>query len=71
LSFNASLEKTATMTVTQPTSRFGVVDSNDKGLVSQLREKPKVSDCINMGYFIFQPNIFSYLSIKSVLEEGP
>jgi glucose-1-phosphate cytidylyltransferase len=71
LEFHSSHGKTATMTVTQPTSRFGVVDIDDKGLVSQFREKPKVNDWINMGYFIFQPEIFSYLNLDSVLEEEP
>jgi glucose-1-phosphate cytidylyltransferase len=69
--FHSNHGKTATMTVTQPTSRFGVVDIDDKGLVSQFREKPKVNDWINMGYFIFQPEIFSYLTLDSVLEEEP
>lgn len=70
-SFHNSHGKTATMTVTQPVSRFGVVEIEDSGLVRQFREKPKVNDWINMGYFIFQPEIFSYLSHESVLEEEP
>ena len=70
-SFHQSHGKTATMTVTQPTSRFGVVDIDDAGLVSKFREKPKVNDWINVGYFVFQPEIFSYLSFESVLEEEP
>ncbi len=69
--FHESHGKTATMTVTQPTSRFGVVQIEDSGLVSQFREKPKVNDWINMGYFVFQPEIFSYLTEGSVLEEQP
>ena len=70
-SFHQSHGKTATMTVTQPTSRFGVVDISDSGLVSKFREKPKVNDWINMGYFIFDPGVFNYLEFDSVLEENP
>ena len=70
-SFHRSHGKTATMTVTQPTSRFGVVDIGEYGLVSKFREKPKVNDWINMGYFVFNPEIFSYLTQESVLEEEP
>jgi glucose-1-phosphate cytidylyltransferase len=70
-SFHQSHGKTATMTVTQPTSRFGVVDIGESGLVSRFREKPKVNDWINMGYFVFSPEIFSYLTQESVLEEEP
>jgi glucose-1-phosphate cytidylyltransferase len=69
--FHKSHGKTATMTVTQPTSRFGVVEIEDSGLVNQFREKPKVNDWINMGYFVFEPGIFSYLDLESVLEEAP
>jgi glucose-1-phosphate cytidylyltransferase len=70
-SFHQSHGKTATMTVTQPTSRFGVVDIGDSGLVSKFREKPRVNDWINMGYFVFSPEIFSHLTQESVLEEEP
>lgn len=69
--FHKSHGRTATMTVTQPTSRFGVVEIEDSGLVKQFREKPKVNDWINMGYFVFEPGIFSYLDLESVLEEEP
>jgi glucose-1-phosphate cytidylyltransferase len=71
LGFHNSLKKTATMTVTQPTSRFGVVDIEDSGVVSMFREKPKINDWINMGYFVFEPSIFDYLTTDSVLEEEP
>jgi glucose-1-phosphate cytidylyltransferase len=70
-SFHNSHKRTATMTVTQPTSRFGVVDLAESGLVSAFREKPKVNDWINMGFFIFNPEIFQYLELNTVLEEGP
>jgi glucose-1-phosphate cytidylyltransferase len=71
LEFHSSHGKAATMTVTQPTSRFGVVDIDESGLVSRFREKPKGNDWINIGYFVFQPDIFSYLTQESVLEEEP
>jgi glucose-1-phosphate cytidylyltransferase len=69
--FHSQHGKTATMTTTQAVSRFGVVDIEPNGLVSQFREKPKVSDWINIGFFIFQPEIFKYLDKNSVLEEEP
>jgi len=69
--FHARHGRIATMTTTQPSSRFGVVDVDQEGLVQRFREKPKVNDWINIGYFIFQPDIFTYLDSNSVLEEGP
>ena len=71
LGFHASHGKTATMTVTQPTSRFGVVDIDDFGVVSKFREKPRVNEWINMGYFVFEPDIFKILALDSTLEEEP
>jgi glucose-1-phosphate cytidylyltransferase len=59
------------MTTTQAVSRFGVVDIGDNGSVLKFREKPKVTDWINIGYFVFQPEIFNYLDHNSVLEEEP
>lgn len=71
LEFHNSHGKTATLTVTQPTNRFGVVELDSSGMVSSFREKPKVHDWINMGYFIFEPEVFAALEHDSVLEEGP
>ena len=71
LNFHSTTGKTATMTTTQPASRFGVVDIDASGTVTQFREKPKVNDWINIGYFVFQPQIFDYLDENSILEEEP
>jgi glucose-1-phosphate cytidylyltransferase len=69
--FHKSHGKTATMTTTQAVSRFGVVDLEEDGTVEKFREKPKVDDWINIGYFIFEQGIFDYLEDNSVLEEEP
>jgi glucose-1-phosphate cytidylyltransferase len=71
LDFHSSHGKIATMTVAQPPSRFGVVEIDSGGLVSKFKEKPKVNDWINIGYFLFQPEIFNYLDFDSVLEQEP
>ena len=71
LEFHKSHGKTASMTTIQPTSRFGVVDMGHDGVVDKFREKPKVEDWINIGYFVFEPAIFDELGENSVLEEEP
>ena len=64
--------KLATMTTTKPISRFGVVDIETDGTVKKFREKPKVEDWINIGYFVFEPEIFSLIDgDDTVLEEAP
>ncbi len=69
--FHAAHGKTATMTTTQPGSRFGVVDVGEDGMVRQFREKPRSDDWINIGFFIFEPEVFRYLGDNSVLEQEP
>ena len=71
LAFHKNHGKTASMTTTQASSRFGVVDMDSTGSVLKFREKPKVNDWINIGYFVFQPEIFNYIDHDSVLEEEP
>lgn len=72
IAFHKAHGKIATMTTTQPLSRFGVIDIDDDGAVGKFREKPQTEDWINIGYFIFEPTIFDYLDGDStVLEEEP
>jgi len=61
----------ATMTVTKPVSRFGVVEINDQLRVESFREKPSLDSFVNMGFFLFESEVFHYLKEDSVLEEDP
>ncbi len=71
LDHHKSHGKLATLTTTRLPSRFGVVDTDENDIVSQFREKPMVNDLVNIGYFIFEPQVFEYLEDNSVLEEEP
>ena len=72
LEFHRAHGKIATMTATQPMSRFGVMDVEQDGAVATFREKPQTEDWINIGYFIFEPEVFDYLeATRLVLEEKP
>jgi len=50
-----------TMTVTQPTNRFGVVSLNSASKVEAFHEKPIMAELINIGYFVFEPDVFGLL----------
>ena len=67
---HAKFGKLATMTVTQPSNRFGVVEFDKEGVVLAFREKPKMADWVNMGYFVFDPEVFDYLNKGESLEDG-
>jgi glucose-1-phosphate cytidylyltransferase len=70
-SFHAAHGKAATITVAKPNSRFGVVETDANSLVTNFREKPVLEDWVNIGYFIFNQDVFKHLSPESVLEEQP
>lgn len=69
--FHASHGKIATLTVTNPVSRFGVVGIDDASIITSFSEKPRANDLVNIGYFLFEPGIFDYLKNDSVLEDAP
>ena len=70
--FHAEHGRLATMTTTRPYSRFGVIDIQEDGSVAKFREKPQTDDWVNIGYFIFQPEVFDFIDgDPTVLEEKP
>ena len=71
IALHNSAGRLATITLGKPSSRFGVVEVDEAGLVSSVREKPQLEDWVNIGYFVFQPEVLTYLDEYSALEEGP
>lgn len=62
LRFHQSQGKLATLTAIQPASRFGVLEFDEHGLVHEFHEKPKGQQSyINGGFFVLEPEIFSYI----------
>jgi glucose-1-phosphate cytidylyltransferase len=71
LAFHEAHGRLATITTVRPLSRFGVMEVTPDGLVSRFREKPRVEDWINIGFFVFEPEVLDFLGRDSVLEEEP
>ena len=69
--FHKSHGKIATLTAVNPMSNFGLIDLEDDGSVVRFREKPKLNEWINGGFFVFDRRIFDYLGEDSVLEREP
>ena len=61
----------ATITTMQPTSRYGVLEMTPDGRVKSFREKPQLDGWINIGYFIFEPDVLSFLNDDTPLETVP
>lgn len=71
LDFHKSHGKVATVTAIKPVSRFGVLETHQDGKVLSFKEKPQVDGWVNAGFFVFNKEIFEYLSEFSVLENEP
>ena len=60
----------ATVTITQPPSRYGVVHVvGDR--VGAFQEKPRLDGWVNIGYFVFDPGVLGYLDNDGPLEGDP
>jgi len=71
IEFHTEHGKTATVTSVRPINRFGAMQIDDNDFVTKFVEKPIAEKRVNGGYFIFEPEIFSYLNDESVLEKEP
>ena len=71
INFHDIHKKTATITVTKPTSRFGLVNFDEKGKVKKFIEKPMLDSYINMGYMVLKQKVFEYLDDNVVFENEP
>jgi len=71
LAHHRKMGRIATVTGVREVSRFGVIESDDRGLVSRFREKPLLDGRISGGFFVFEPAIFDYLKDDGPLEGDP
>ena len=60
----------ATVTITQPPSRFGVVHLEGDN-VQAFREKPRLDGWVNIGYFVFDHRALTYVRDDGPLEQRP
>jgi glucose-1-phosphate cytidylyltransferase len=63
----------ATVTSVQPSGRFGALDLTKSNEVKGFQEKPKGDGSwINAGFFVLQPEVFSYIKDDTtILEKEP
>jgi len=71
ISFHLEKNEIGTVTVTNPVSRFGLVEFDNNNLVENFKEKPKLEGYINIGFMVFQKTFFKYLNEDSTLESDP
>ncbi len=62
--------KYATVTAVSPVGRFGVLEVNDKNVVTRFVEKPSgYREWINGGFFVLEPAVFDYINDDSTIFE--
>ena len=63
LEFHNQSNKLVTVSAVQPPGRFGVLNINEKNIVSSFEEKPKDEiGWINGGFFIIEPEALKYIN---------
>ena len=68
--FHKSNKKIVTLTAIRLVSPFGILEFNKKWNVTGFREKPKLDNFMNGGFYVFNKKIFSYLKKSRDLESG-
>jgi glucose-1-phosphate cytidylyltransferase len=71
LDFHLGHGKMATLTAVQPYSQFGILEMDKNGTILDFKEKPKLDNWINGGFFVFNSRIFEYLGENDILEKAP
>jgi glucose-1-phosphate cytidylyltransferase len=71
LAFHRSHGRLATLTAVRPYSQFGLLDLEETGRIARFREKPRLEDWVNGGFFVFERGVFDYLQPDSTLERDP
>lgn len=60
--FHRSHNKIATLTAVQPEARFGGMELDNEGRITNFKEKPKGDGkWINGGFFVLKPEVFKYV----------
>ena len=71
IKFHLEHQLVGTITVTNPTSRFGLVEFDKDLNVEKFIEKPKLSGFVNIGFMAFKKSFLKYLDDDSTLELEP
>jgi glucose-1-phosphate cytidylyltransferase len=71
INFHKAHGKIATLTAVHPFSAFGLITLTDDNCVSEFREKPRLTEWVNGGFFVFNRRVFNYLTDDAVLEREP
>ena len=68
--FHKNHGKIGTITGVHPISRWGLVNTNDQNLITQLDQKPMLYDYANGGFMVFDKRFFQFLKSGDMIEDA-
>ncbi len=71
LRFHRQHGRMATVTGLRPVSRFGVLETNESGLVTRFREKPQLDGMVSGGFFVLDRRVVDLLDDDGAFEGAP
>ncbi len=71
LRYHLERQGIVTLTAVQPTSRFGIVEFDARGVVKSFKEKPKLDGWINGGFFVCHRDVFEFIGDNDIFEQSP
>lgn len=69
--FHRDHGKVATVTAVHPHSNFGLMDVDSRGSITAFREKPRLNEWVNGGFFVFDREVFDHVGDNDILERAP
>ena len=69
INFHKQRQRLATVTITKPNPRFGVVKIKDDDVINIEEKSKEGENWINGGYFVLEPEIFDYIDGDSSVWE--
>lgn len=59
----------ATITGVHPVSRWGLVNADEKGIITTFDQKPMMYDYVNGGFMVFNTKFFDYIKPGDMIED--
>lgn len=57
-------KKIVTLTAVRPINQFGILEFDNNNNIIGFKEKPKMNEFVNGGFFVFNKKIFNYIDLN-------
>lgn len=69
IEFHKKTGKIATITGAHPSSKYGLIQTTNDKIITSFQQKPILEDYINIGFMVFEKDIFKYLGKNRMIED--